>query len=205
MPSRKRKTCSRICQLKFSLTGKKKTEQHKLNMRYANAWKYTKEILIDYIKGDAILWIAKKYKSDKRTIRQVLKEQGIGVFRGRKGIQAWNKGLNQFIDKRVAKWAGENNPNWKGGITPLMMKIRRCAKYREWVKKIFKKDNWTCQICKKKGGELEADHYPKKFSEIITENKINSFEKAIKCKKLWNAEGRTLCIEDHNKTKKVQV
>ena len=111
MPSRKRKTCSRICQLKFSLTGKKKTEQHKLNMRYANAWKYTKEILIDYIKGDAILWIAKKYKSDKRTIRQVLKEQGIGVFRGRKGIQAWNKGLNQFIDKRVAKWAGENNPN----------------------------------------------------------------------------------------------
>lgn len=177
------------------------TKQHRLNMRRANAWKFTKEILSDYERGDAILWIARKYKSDKRTIRQVLKEQGILNFRGRKGITAWNKGLTQFEDKRILKWSGKNHYCWKGGITPLMVRIRRCSKYRWWVKNVLERDDYICQTCEKRGGDLQADHYPKDFSDIIKENKITTFERAINCKELWDTKkGRTLCKPCHRKT-----
>lgn len=59
---------------------------------------------------------------------------------------------------------GRNNPNWKGGES----RKQHCGKqYNEWTKKIFEYDNYTCQICEEKGGELNAHHlkswkkYPK--------------------------------------------
>lgn len=39
--------------------------------------------------------------------------------------------------------------NWKGGITPINYLIRQSKKYKEWQQSVYKKDNWTCQICKK--------------------------------------------------------
>lgn len=53
--------------------------------------------------------------------------------------------------------SGKNNPSWKGGITPNTIKERR-----RFVKEIgvfiLKRDNYTCQLCKKRGGELQVDH-----------------------------------------------
>ncbi len=191
-----RKTCSKSCLAKLNFTGKKKTRQHILNLRHANAWKFTNEILADYQKGDAILWIARRYKSDKRVIRTILKEHGIKKLRGRKGITAWNKG------KRCPQFGGENHWCWKGGISPVIMRIRRCAKYKQWVKTVFEQDNYTCQLCGKRGnGDIEADHYPKMFSEIIFEDEIKTFEEAMDCDRLWDREnGRTLCKNCHRKT-----
>ena len=82
-----------------------------------------------------------------------------------------------------------------------MVKIRRCFEYRQWVKKILERDNWTCQMCEKRGGNLEADHYPKMFCDVISENNIKTFEEAIDCQELWSLEnGRILCQECHRKT-----
>ena len=54
---------------------------------------------------------------------------------------------------------GENNSNWKGGITPLNLKIRHSREYKLWRKAIFERDNYTCIWCgDKKGGNLNADH-----------------------------------------------
>src|SRR3990167_6148549 len=92
MPSRVRRTCSKSCWWKYYLTGRKKSEKHKKNLRRADGWKKADKILTDYQRGDAILWLAKRYECDKRTIRNILKERGIKFFRGRAGITAWNKG-----------------------------------------------------------------------------------------------------------------
>jgi hypothetical protein len=100
---------------------------------------------------------------------------------------------------------GEKHFNWKGGITPLVMKIRACTPYKDWRQKIFEKDNFTCVLCpvKKRGGYLEADHYPIPFNVIFHKNKISSFSEAIACALFWNIDnGRTLCRECHNKNKK---
>ena len=110
-----------------------------------------------------------------------------------KGQKAWNKGLKSFLAK-------EKHYNWQGGITPLNFKIRNSFEYRQWQKFCLKRDDYTCQICGKRGSELHVDHI-KPFSLILKENNITSLELAINCEELWNLNnGRTLCVDCHRKT-----
>ena len=98
---------------------------------------------------------------------------------------------------------GKNNPNWKNGITPLTRQIRACFEYRQWRSDVFTRDDFTCQDCGVRGGNLEADHYTKQFSVIFHENKIKDLQQALDCAEFWNINnGRTLCEKCHNKTKR---
>ena len=56
------------------------------------------------------------------------------------------------------KNANERHPNWQGGITPINRKIRNSTDMKLWRETVFKRDNWTCQYCKVRGGKLHADH-----------------------------------------------
>lgn len=86
-------------------------------------------------------------------------------------------------------------------LTPLYKAIRRCYKSKQWRKNIFKRDNYTCQLCKKRGNELNADHFPKRFVDIVRNSKINTIEEAFSLKELWDINnGRTLCYKCHSKT-----
>ena len=92
----------------------------------------------------------------------------------------------------------ENHPQWKGGVTPLMRRIRDCFKYREWRAKIFERDNFTCSVCGQRGGWKEADHYPQTFSDIYYSNNIQTIEQAILCQDFWVVDnGRTVCRKCH--------
>ena len=96
---------------------------------------------------------------------------------------------------------GENNSNWKGGVTKIAEKIRKSGAYSEWRRSILCRDNFVCLLCEKRGGKLNVDHYPKTFSEIMNEKKIDSIERALNCKELWDtSNGRTLCLECHKLT-----
>jgi len=64
---------------------------------------------------------------------------------------------------------GKKNGKWKGGITPKARRIRTSQKYYEWQQKVFKRDNWTCQHCKKRGGKLIA-HHIKSLADLIKNN-----------------------------------
>lgn len=35
---------------------------------------------------------------------------------------------------------------------------RHCSEYAEWRKKVFERDEYTCQVCGKVGGKLNAHH-----------------------------------------------
>ena len=97
---------------------------------------------------------------------------------------------------------GKKNWQWKGGITPLTKKIRKCFKYCHWRLDIFKRDNFICQLCGIRGMYLEVDHHPKRFSEILEQYRIKLLEQALACEELWDKNnGRTLCQKCHNKTK----
>lgn len=98
---------------------------------------------------------------------------------------------------------GDKNPSWKGGKKPLVLTIRHCLEYRLWRSDCMTRDDFTCQLCGIRGGNLEVDHFPKKFSTIFWENKIESLIEAIGCSEFWNLNnGRTLCRACHDKTKK---
>ena len=103
--------------------------------------------------------------------------------------------------KRSEKQRGERHYNWKGGITSLRLRVWISYRYRQWRSDIMTRDNFTCSLCSKRGGQLQVDHYPDKFSDIIGRNKIKTVEQALECEELWNLNnGRTLCKPCHLKT-----
>ncbi|MCK9370210.1 HNH endonuclease [Candidatus Dojkabacteria bacterium] len=96
--------------------------------------------------------------------------------------------------------SGSNHWNWKGGTSPLRKSIQNTRKYRNWRTAVFKRDDYTCQFCKERGHQINADHI-KPFYKIIEKYKINTVEKAKNCKELWDiSNGRTLCVPCHKQT-----
>jgi len=81
---------------------------------------------------------------------------------------------------------GKNSPLWIDGRTKENILIRNSYKYRAWRNQVFERDNWTCQICGKRGGDLEADH-------------IKSFSLYPELRFVLS-NGRTLCLNCHKKT-----
>ncbi len=110
--------------------------------------------------------------------------------------------VGYWKNKRRPEISGKNCHLWRGGLTRLAKKIRSSVEYKEWRSKVFKRDDYTCRKCRRKGLRIQADHYPKSFSVILKENKIKTLKDAIKCKELWKIKkGRTLCESCHKKTK----
>ena len=99
-----------------------------------------------------------------------------------KGQVAWNKGKSYPLLKN----RGENHYNWQGCITSVNQTIRHSVEYKLWREAVFKRDDYTCQICFTRGKELQADHI-KPFS-LYPELRF-----AID-------NGRTLCVECHKDT-----
>ena len=146
------------------------------------------------------------------------------------GQPAWNKGKTFSGDSkmkmRLAKlgkkgyWSGKqrpemsgsNNPHWgKFGqehpkwkdikLRPFYKSIRQLFKYVDWRKSVFKRDNFTCITCNATKCYIEADHFPKRFIDIVRNNNIQSVEDALNCPELWDiTNGRTLCKPCHLKT-----
>jgi hypothetical protein len=54
--------------------------------------------------------------------------------------------------------AGENHPNWQGGISSERDKMKFTDEYKNWRIKVFERDDYTCQCCGKRGVKLHAHH-----------------------------------------------
>lgn len=69
------------------------------------------------------------------------------------GTPAWNSGLKGYK-------SGEENSNWKGGVTSENDKIRKSKEYKDWARAVYKRDNWSCLLCPKKcqAGDIVAHH-----------------------------------------------
>ena len=114
-------------------------------------------------------------------------QQGHGSFAGAektwfpKGVVP--KTAFKVGDERIS---GKNNNFWKGGVTPENHKIRNSVPMKNWRKAVFERDDFTCQICEKRGCELNADHIKPfaYFPELRFEL----------------SNGRTLCVDCHKAT-----
>jgi hypothetical protein len=82
-------------------------------------------------------------------------------------------------------------------LQSIAIRIRDLKEYVEWRSDVFKRDYWTCKTCQKLGQKLHA-HHIKYMKVILIENNIDSIDKAIECKELWNRDnGITLCNACH--------
>lgn len=144
-------------------------------------------------KNNARYWLGKKRgKQSKETIEKRMKK-----IRGRKAPWVTKRLLenNPFKGK-----FGKENPNWKKNKkAPFVLAIRRLFKYKQWRSNVFARDNFTCTLCPKRGGNLEV-HHKKSLLKILKENNIETIEQALDCRELWNIKnGVTLCIPCHKK------
>lgn len=80
----------------------------------------------------------------------------------------------------------EQHSMWKGGITGWQKLERESVAGRAWKRAVLERDDFTCQACGIRGGNLQADHVMP-FS-LFPELRLD----------LLN--GRTLCVKCHRKT-----
>lgn len=91
----------------------------------------------------------------------------------------WNKRIGLAHSGEKSNW-------WKGGITDKNKALRKSVKFKMWREAVFKRDDWTCQECKIRGGELHPDHI-KPFS-LFPDLRFEL------------SNGRTLCATCHRNT-----
>lgn len=150
--------------------------------------------------------IAKRKMSDtaKKNMTEERRKQIGETGRGKhffKHTEATKKNMSE-------RQKGSKGCNWQGGITPKVKAIRNSLKYADWRKQIFLRDDFTCQDCGQRGGDLEVHHTPKTFSQWIEEIKQNLplmdlFEAAMIYTPLWDLDnGITYCKNCHKKIKK---
>jgi hypothetical protein len=125
-------------------------------------------------------------KNYKESQKQWEKRRFCSRSCGNKALKQWNTLIPyQFKNghKVPEKWKIiVSNNLWKGG-SKRNKKILDSGKYKNWRKKVFERDNYTCQICGYKGNKLVAHH-------------IMSWSKFIKLRFVVN-NGSTLCENCH--------
>jgi len=165
-----RKYCSRYC---YHLSQKHASKETKLKMRIA---KLGKSLSKEHKKK-----IGDKHRGRKWPPRTA-------ECRLKMSIAKLGTKIPIHVRKKMSiAHQGEKASCWKGGITPIHLKIRGSLEYRLWREEVFKRDSYTCVLCgDKKGGNLNADHI-KPFA-YYPELRFNI------------DNGRTLCIECHKNT-----
>ena len=115
------------------------------------------------------------------------------------------------LGKKNPKMQGKNHWNWKG-TTPIQTTIRMSLEYKQWCKRVFERDNYTCQGCFMRGGKL-APHHIVPFSKIFKDflnlyPQFSPFEDIETLVRLtttyepfWDINnGKTFCYDCHKKT-----
>ena len=75
----------------------------------------------------------------------------------RKKLSLSHKGQISSMKGKSSSYKGEKHWNWQGGIANKdRMERVRFLKY--FQKKVFERDNYTCQLCGIRGVNLQVDH-----------------------------------------------
>jgi len=112
-----------------------------------------------------------------------------------KSHNKWCKENPNKVKSRGIKTRGENHYNWKGGISNLNQSIRQMNEYRNWQRKMKKRD----VVCVNCGGVLLLEaHHIIPIKMLMKKYRIKNRDDARNCKELWSTKnGITLCQRCH--------
>lgn len=164
--------CSRKCGRKCNI-GKTYTIQHKEKLRKAK------------LRNPTRYWLGKKRLDTSKLMKRLRLGIPLSEETKRK-IAIALKGLKRSEEckkRQSERQKGNKSILWRGGISKIHKRIRAGLKFRLWRGRVYKRDDYTCQKCKKRGGYLHP-HHIKSFAV----NKMIRFD-------IQN--GITLCISCH--------
>ena len=126
----------------------------------------------------------------------------------RKNISKGNKNKIRTLETRIKySMSRTGEKEFTGFRMPLNVQIRKLTEYVNWRKKVFKRDDYTCNVCgsqykKYISTNLNAHHIIFLY-EIIKKYSIDTIEKAKDCSELWDINnGITLCVKCHKELHK---
>ena len=156
------------------------------------------------------------HKLSEHTKHQLLKanlgiprseETKLKISRSMKGVNTWMTG-KKHTDATRLKLSylnkGDKTNFWRGGVAvknqSLRHNIMATTEYTLWRESVFKRDDFTCQICEVRGLKINADHI-EAFAMLLRKHGITDVQTALVCTDLWDIKnGRTLCVGCHRKT-----
>lgn len=115
-------------------------------------------------------------------------KKGDCKFCSRSCYQKWQTDRPKSKEWKQKRISNNLKKSKKYSLRKLYKFIRESNKYKEWRKKVFERDNYTCQKCRAKGVYLEA-HHIKPFAIFIELRFVLS-------------NGLTLCKHCHSKEPK---
>lgn len=168
--------------------GFKMSEESKQKMREAklrNPVRYWKGKKISQEHNEK-MQAGKKLKAPTpRLGRSFTKESRQKISQTLKNKYASGELQSPLVTMGIVGKSGKEAPNWQGGKSLLGQNLRKTKAYKDWHAEVLKRDDYTCQYCKKVGGKLQVDHV-KQFSEFPDQ-------------RLRKENGLTLCEECHKK------
>ncbi len=193
--------------------------------RRAAVAKIQDQICDAYISGLSSTQVAQRFGVNQRTVLNVLRRNGVrprertvansllfkdAAFYANHVAKRQNKpsgaaGKRWRVGHRVFKPSlrEEKNPQWKGGKTPLIIRIRTCPEYATWRADVLSRDQYRCVDCGRTavdGASITTDHIVG-LADLLVRFSILDWQSALDCDAIWDrANGRTLCLECHRKT-----
>jgi hypothetical protein len=109
-------------------------------------------------------WLYNEYVTKQRSAAEIAADWGVD----RNAIHFWLTKLgiparNTSEARKIKHWGasgsdnpmfgktGEDNPNWRGGVTPERQAVYASADWKSATKIVWRRDRGTCQRCGKKG------------------------------------------------------
>lgn len=117
-------------------------------------------------------FLSRKDKNPSRHRNRFCSKKCMGISYHEKAVgkwlRSWCKNCRKIIVHRYPRvfcsatchgkyCKGKDSPSWKGGIKRDRDR-RKSLEMMQWRDKIFRRDDFTCQICLKRGGFIQPHH-----------------------------------------------
>lgn len=113
-------------------------------------------------------WLRDQYLTRRRNVPEIAAKCNVNVSTVIRYMKRY--GIERRTTKQSLKGvqAGAKNPAWKGGVTPERQRLYKQGGWREFVKQIYARDNYTCHRCKRgvsgDGPRAAAAHHVKSWA-----------------------------------------
>jgi len=97
------------------------------------------------------------------------------------GTKLTQEQKNAIRDRMI----GDKNPQWKGGITSFIYRIRQLKQYKKWKEAILKRDYPLFTPKEIKRFQIQV-HHIESVKNLIDKNNLTTIEEVIKTDKFWD-------------------